>query len=225
MSLRELCQILRPRKFEPQFLRDLITIFNKRQRMNTINFENEVVRIIRTNVFKAFLGGKLEVVRKLGERYDYSIGDHDLTVIQTLRARYIMDFLKIAREETDEARARRRIEALAVAATWDSYNKGKLSSFRQRVQGKIGELTSRGGVGTRAALRFAGKTRAAQFPLSERIYWVTSGDEKVCEICSAFEAESIARNGWDAFDPHIPSIPYDSHPFCRCEYETLETYG
>ena len=57
----------------------------------------------------------------------------------------------------------------------------------------------------------------------EHIYWITALDEKVCEICEHFEAVSLAQGGWYIWDPTIPSIPNDSHPFCRCEYESGET--
>ncbi len=48
--------------------------------------------------------------------------------------------------------------------------------------------------------------------------WVTSQDDKVCPVCSAYEGQA-----WDYEDSaNIPSIPDDTHPNCRCMLQLSE---
>jgi hypothetical protein len=65
--------------------------------------------------------------------------------------------------------------------------------------------------------------KSQTYLVTERIYWITALDERVCEVCEHFEAVSLASGGWYIWDPTLPSIPNDSHPFCRCQYESGET--
>jgi hypothetical protein len=232
MSMRDIIKVLRPQKLEPRFKADLLRLLRP---MSSQQGDNQAKRVVRSNVFKAFLGGKFISVKDMGLKIDYGVGDFDLTVIQQLRQKYEYDLLKILtdyRSAKDErAKTINRLAALAAAATWESYNKGKLSSFRQRAEGKIGlidqERLKIAAIAQKQRLceRMDPDFKPAQYLVADlsRIYWVPTGDEKVCEICSQWEAISIARNGWSIWEWNIPSIPYDSHPFCRCEYETIET--
>ena len=203
MSFREVGQALAPRKLEPRLLRDLTQRSNK----------NRDVRIIRSFVANAFQGGKMKAVRELKHHHDYGFGNYDLFVIQQLRTRYISDLEKIRADSQngeEKTKNQQRLAALAAALIWQAFNLGKLSSFRQRAQGKITELSP-------------AVQAQADVIYEDRVYWVTEGDEKVCEICLTWEARSMELDGWSVWQTNIPSIPYDSHPFCRCEYETVET--
>ena len=129
MSLFELLPKLRPRKFEPVFQRDLHQLFMNAKRLGPTRARKDATRIIRDDLFKAFLGGKLQATRELKERYSYSIGDYDLAVIQEMRQRYINDFNAILndlfRGVEEQAKLLQRVWAVAVTATWEAYNKAK----------------------------------------------------------------------------------------------------
>jgi len=55
-------------------------------------------------------------------------------------------------------------------------------------------------------------------PEEPKQVFTTQDDEKVCEICQEY-ADEVYEEG----DPDMPSIPEDTHPNCRCEYE--ESYN
>lgn len=211
MSLHELAKTLSPRRLESRLLRDLTHTIETSD-------QNDEVRVIRSTVFNAYQAGKIHAVRELHRQHDYSMGEYDLEAIQEMRVKYLRDVDKIKRERILEepAKTQHRIAALASALVWEAYNLGKLSTFRQRAQGKIGQLAI-------TAIIQGGSIVRAQLAPTERIFWITETDDRVCDICLGFEMVSIQRDGWNVWDPSIPSIPYDSHPFCRCEYETLET--
>jgi hypothetical protein len=198
-------QALVPRKLESRLLRDLT-------RESDVNRD---IRLVRSFVQNAFQGGKMKAVRQLGYRHDYGIGDYDLTVIQDMRRRYIRDLEKIradAKAGEEQAKNQRRLAVLAAALVWQAYNQGKLSSFRQRAEGKIGQVT---------------KSAQVEEPIGrgaeERIFWITELDDRVCDVCMNYEMYSANIGGWSVYDLRIPSIPFDSHPNCRCEYESGET--
>jgi len=206
LSLYELLPKLHPRKFEPVFQRDLHQLFMKAKRLGFTRVEKDAKRIIRDNVFKAFLGGKLQATRELKEHYSYSIGDYDLTVIQEMRNRYIEDFAEILRAlflyvppipSEEQAKLLRRVWAVAVTATWEAYNKGKISTYRQDDEGKIRD-----------------RGYAAQEELEPVVYWITQADEKVCEWCSERDGHS-----WSLWRI-IPDMP--AHPGCRCQWYYVE---
>jgi hypothetical protein len=135
LFLRELAKVLKPIRLEQRLLRDLQAALRTKDK-------NDEVRIVRSGVFYAYLSGKISAVRKLGHNHDYSIGDFDLSTIQEMRKRYLNDLDAIKREAQDEATSGARVAALCSAIIWDAFNRGKLSSFRQRAEGKVGEVHS-----------------------------------------------------------------------------------
>lgn len=200
MSLFELLPKLRPRKFEPVFHRDLHQLFMNAKRLGPTRAYKDAKRIIRDDVFKAFLGGKLQATRELKERYSYSIGDYDLAVIQEIRQRYISDLNAILNDlfrGVEQPKLLQRLWAVAVTATWEAYNKGKISTYRQDDEGKIRE-----------------RGYAAQAQFEPVVYWITATDEKVCAHCSEREGRS-----WSLWRI-LPAMP--AHVSCRCEWEYVE---
>jgi len=201
MSLFELLPKLRPRKFEPVFQRDLHQLFMDAKKLGPRRAYKDAKRIIRDDVFKAFLGGKLQATRELKERYSYSIGDYDLAVIQEMRQRYINDFNAILndlfRGTEEQSKLLQRVWAVAVTATWEAYNKGKISTYRQDDEGKIRE-----------------RGYAAQAQFEPVVYWITAADEKVCAHCSEREGRS-----WSLWRI-VPAMP--AHVGCRCEWQYVE---
>lgn len=133
--LRELAQILKPRKLEQRTLRDL------RQALATRD-ENDEVRIVRSAVFYAYLSGKIAAVLRVHQHHDYSMGDFDFTNIRDMRTKHLreLDAIKQDREHEDEARTNRRVQVFVSTLIWEAYNLGRLSSFRQRAQGKVGAI-------------------------------------------------------------------------------------
>ena len=203
MSLFELLPKLRPRKFEPVFHRDLQQLFMNAKRLGPNRAKKDAVRIIRDDVFKAFLGGKLQATRELKERYSYSIGDYDLAVIQEMRQRYISDFEAILQdlfaEQEEQPKLLQRVWAVAVTITWEAYNKGKISTYRQDDEGKISPEEA------------PTEPYAVKEPYA---VWRTAMDERVCEECA--EKEDSEWLLWG----RLPIMP--AHPGCRCEWEYVE---
>jgi len=179
MSLFELLPKLRPRKFEPVFHRDLHQLFMNAKRLGPIRSRKDATRIIRDDIFKAFLGGKLQATRELKERYSYSIGDYDLAVIQEMRQRYISDFNAILNDlfrGVEQAKLLQRVWAVAVTATWEAYNKGKISTYRQDDEGKIRE-----------------RGYAAQAHFEPVVYWITAARSLREKAAAGVSGELLRR--------------------------------
>jgi len=202
MSLHELSQVLAPRKLEPRLLRDLTARSDA----------GRDTRVIRSAVMNALLAGKIRAVRQLHRHHDYSLGEYDMLTVQTLRQKYLNDLRRIRDDQVydEPAKTQQRLAALSSALVWETYNLGKLSSFRQRSEGKIGDATRRG------------QMYYVEIDPRDLIFWITEMDDKVCDICMGYEMESARIGGWPIWS-QIPSIPDDSHPFCRCSYESGET--
>jgi len=202
MSVRELTPLLRPQKLEPATAKALVSTLKESKPRALADGK----RIIRAYGFKAFLGGHFVAVTELKQRWEYGLGDYSMETIQALRAKYIGDFEEIlSKLETaviprDEAR--NRVKILAQMLVWASYNEGKLSTYRQRNEGKVGESS----------------TFAAQFfvppEFKFHVVWVTQGDERVCERCLG--------NDGKIFPLYGPLVQIPLHPLCRCEWSYEE---
>jgi len=206
LSLINILKSIQPRKFEPIFQRDLIRLLNQAKSLGQFKALDNAERIIRENIFFAFLGGKLKATREFKERHSYSMGDFDFITVRILREKYREDYKKILRDyftqkEPDKNKFVLRIKALAQVATWDSYNKGKVSTYRQRAKGKLG-----------SPKYFFGQEEV----MRPRVYWLTAGDERVCPECMDLDGEEFDLFG------NLPTIPL--HVNCRCELMTVEVH-
>lgn len=212
MSITQLTPILMPQKIEPLLAQDLLSIFHRFLRDDKWqNMLEDGRRAVRAQVFKAFFGGHLRAVAELKNRWEYGLGDYSLVVIQRNRQKFILDFENIMRDYATGLAAapavENRLKTLAQVCVWTLYNEGKLSSYRQRSQGRVGLEPFTAQV-----------SEFMPMPLSKySVIWVAQMDEliKPCVICSE-------RNGkkFPLYGP-LPEIP--AHPHCRCEwgYEEL----
>jgi len=197
MSVRELIPVLRPQKLESLLAKALLSVLAEAKMRALMDGK----RIIRAYGFKAFFGGHLVAVAELKQRWEYGLGDYSMDTIQGQREKYSSDLAdvlsKLDAEVITRDEAESRMKIIAQLVVWSLYNEGKLSTYRQRNEGKVGESP----------------LFTAQFILPEfkfHAVWITQGDERVCGYCAGMDGKLFPLYG--------PLAVIPAHPFCRCEW-------